>query len=117
MLLRELADEKRVPNKPVTKCTDGQRDADAGGPEGHQRHLWGESRGPGWHWLSERDEQGRAARPWLTAILDDHSRAVAGYTVFLGSPTAVCWTPWPVPRTPSKCLLTLRTHGGGSAPN
>ena len=35
------------------------------------------------------DESGRAVRPWLTVILDDHSRAVAGYTVFLGSPTAV----------------------------
>ena len=35
------------------------------------------------------DEQGRPVRPWLTVILDDHSRAVAGYTVFLGSPTAV----------------------------
>lgn len=34
------------------------------------------------------DEQGRAVRPWLTVILDDHSRAVAGYTVFLGNPTA-----------------------------
>jgi putative transposase len=28
------------------------------------------------------------ARPWLTLILDDYSRAVAGYTVFLGAPTA-----------------------------
>ena len=27
-------------------------------------------------------------RPWLTVVLDDHSRAVAGYTVFLGDPTA-----------------------------
>jgi len=35
------------------------------------------------------DESGRSVRPWLTVILDDHSRAVAGYTVFLGSPTAV----------------------------
>jgi putative transposase len=25
----------------------------------------------------------------LTAILDDHSRAIAGYTVFLGDPTAL----------------------------
>jgi putative transposase len=30
------------------------------------------------------DENSRPARPWLTVILDDHSRAVAGYTVFLG---------------------------------
>ena len=34
------------------------------------------------------DEAGRPARPWLTVILDDHSRAVAGYTVFLGDPSA-----------------------------
>ena len=33
------------------------------------------------------DEAGKPARPWLTVILDDHSRAVAGYTVFLGDPT------------------------------
>src|SRR5664279_4562221 len=35
------------------------------------------------------DETGKPARPWLTVILDDHSRAVAGYTVFLGDPTAL----------------------------
>ncbi len=35
------------------------------------------------------DENGRPARPWLTVILDDHSRAVAGYTVFLGDPSAM----------------------------
>ncbi|GGM17180.1 Mu transposase C-terminal domain-containing protein [Nakamurella endophytica] len=35
------------------------------------------------------DESGSPARPWLTAIVDDQSRAVAGYTVFLGEPTAV----------------------------
>ena len=35
------------------------------------------------------DHTGRPARPWLTVILDDHSRAVAGYTVFLGAPTAL----------------------------
>jgi len=31
------------------------------------------------------DESGRSVRPWLTVILDDHSRAVAGYTVFWGA--------------------------------
>jgi putative transposase len=35
------------------------------------------------------DENDRPARPWLTVILDDHSRAVAGYTVFLGDPSAM----------------------------
>lgn len=28
-------------------------------------------------------------RPWLTVILDDYSRAICGYTVFLGSPSAM----------------------------
>jgi transposase InsO family protein len=28
-------------------------------------------------------------RPWLTSVLDDHSRAVARYTVFLGTPSAL----------------------------
>ena len=35
------------------------------------------------------DGSARPARPWLTVILDDQSRVVAGYTVFLGSPTAL----------------------------
>jgi putative transposase len=35
------------------------------------------------------DSDGSPARPWLTLILDDHSRAVAGYTVFLGTPSAL----------------------------
>ncbi len=35
------------------------------------------------------DADHRPARPWLTLVLDDHSRAVAGYTVFLGAPSAL----------------------------
>jgi putative transposase len=35
------------------------------------------------------DSDGSPARPWLTLILDDHSRAVAGYTAFLGAPSAL----------------------------
>lgn len=35
------------------------------------------------------DEAGKPARPWLTVIEDDHSRAVAGYTVFLGDPSTI----------------------------
>jgi putative transposase len=35
------------------------------------------------------DHAGRPARPWLTAILDDFSRAVAGYAVNLGAPSAL----------------------------
>jgi len=34
------------------------------------------------------DAKQQPARPWLTVVLDDHSRAVAGYRVFLGDPTA-----------------------------
>jgi putative transposase len=32
------------------------------------------------------DEGGKPARPWLTTVVDDHSRAVAGYAVFPGAP-------------------------------
>ena len=35
------------------------------------------------------DEAGKPARPWLTTVLDDHSRAVAGYLVFLGAPSVL----------------------------
>lgn len=35
------------------------------------------------------NEQGQAARPWLTAILDDYSRAVAGYRLTWSAPTAL----------------------------
>lgn len=34
------------------------------------------------------DKKGEPVRPWLTIVLDDYSRAVAGYTLFLGAPTA-----------------------------
>ena len=32
------------------------------------------------------DEGGKPARPWLTTVVDDHSRAIAGYSLFLGAP-------------------------------
>ncbi|GAA3326062.1 MULTISPECIES: Mu transposase C-terminal domain-containing protein [Micrococcaceae] len=32
--------------------------------------------------------KGTAVRPWLTVVLDDYSRAVAGYTLFTGAPSA-----------------------------
>lgn len=35
------------------------------------------------------DANGAEVRPWLTTVIDDHSRAVAGYTVFLGAPSAL----------------------------
>lgn len=34
------------------------------------------------------DKTGLPTRPWLTVVLDDHSRSAAGYTVFIGTPTA-----------------------------
>ncbi len=35
------------------------------------------------------DSAGASARPWLTVVLDGHSRAVPGYTVGLGAPSAL----------------------------
>jgi putative transposase len=35
------------------------------------------------------DERGRPARPWFTVILDDYSRAVAGYALSLHAPSSV----------------------------
>ncbi|MEO0862861.1 MAG: Mu transposase C-terminal domain-containing protein [Pseudomonadota bacterium] len=35
------------------------------------------------------DASGAAGRPWLTAIMDDHSRAIAGSLVFLDTPSAL----------------------------
>lgn len=35
------------------------------------------------------DSNAKPARPWLTVILDDHSRAVPGYMLFLGAPSAL----------------------------
>ncbi len=34
------------------------------------------------------DRRSQPVRPWLTVLLDDYSRAVTGYTLFLGAPTA-----------------------------
>ncbi|BAZ19466.1 integrase catalytic subunit (plasmid) [Kalymmatonema gypsitolerans NIES-4073] len=34
------------------------------------------------------NEQGKAARPWLTVIIDDYSRAIAGYHLFFSAPSA-----------------------------
>ncbi len=32
---------------------------------------------------------GKPVRPWLTVVMDDYSRAVAGYTIFVGAPSAL----------------------------
>jgi len=36
-----------------------------------------------------RDQDGMPVRPWLTTVIDDHSRAIAGYLVFVGAPCAL----------------------------
>jgi putative transposase len=36
-----------------------------------------------------KDGQRQPEKPWLTVILDDYSRAVAGYALFFGSPSAI----------------------------
>ncbi len=56
-----------------------------------------EAEGPNAIWQADHtqldvmllDVTGREARPWLTLILDDYSRAVAGYAVFLEAPSAL----------------------------
>ena len=56
-----------------------------------------EAEGPNAIWQADHtqldvmllDITGREARPWLTLILDDYSRAVAGYAVFLEAPSAL----------------------------
>lgn len=35
------------------------------------------------------DANGTVVRPWLTTVIDDYSRAIAGYMVFLGAPSAL----------------------------
>src|SRR5262245_9065828 len=40
-----------------------------------------------------RDERDRPVKPWLTVILDDHSRAVAGYRLGLAAPSALQTAP------------------------
>lgn len=36
-----------------------------------------------------RDDKGQPARPWLTVVLDDFSRAIAGYALSLQAPSAL----------------------------
>ena len=38
-------------------------------------------------WL--KDDRGQPRKPWLTVILDDYSRAVAGYALFFAAPSAI----------------------------
>jgi putative transposase len=36
-----------------------------------------------------KDGEGESRKPWLTIVLDDYSRAVAGYLLFFGAPSAI----------------------------
>ena len=36
-----------------------------------------------------KDEKGKPRKPWLTIVLDDYSRAVAGFSLFFGAPSAI----------------------------
>ena len=54
---------------------------------GRPNAIWQADHTPLDLWLL--DEHGRAGRPWLTAIVDDYSRAVAGYALSLHAPSAL----------------------------
>ena len=36
-----------------------------------------------------KDDEGKPRKPWLTIVLDDYSRAVAGYLLFFSAPSAI----------------------------
>src|SRR5438067_326371 len=56
-----------------------------------------EAAGPNEIWQTDHTQldlwviapSGKPARPWLTVIENDHSRAIAGYAVNLGAPSAI----------------------------
>src|SRR5208337_5442047 len=56
-----------------------------------------EAKGPNAIWQADHTEldlfvtdgSGQPRKPWLTVILDDHSRAIAGYLLFVGAPSAI----------------------------
>lgn len=35
------------------------------------------------------DSNGKTVRPWLTTVIDDYSRMIAGFTLFLGAPSSL----------------------------
>ena len=53
---------------------------------GRPNEIWQADHTPLDIWI--RDDRGQPARPWLTVILDDYSRAVAAYRVSLQVPSA-----------------------------
>lgn len=53
----------------------------------HPNEMWQADHTPLDLWLV--NERGQPARPWLTVILDDYSRAIAGYVVSFQAPSAL----------------------------
>ena len=66
----------------------------------HPNEVWQADHTPLALWV--RDHRGRAARPWLTVIMDDYSRAIAGYALNLAGASAA-------PST-----IASGTHWGGN---
>jgi putative transposase len=77
----------------VTLAHDGSKAYREGFDLLHRR----EAAGPNDMWQADhtqldlwvRDQRDRPAKPWLTVILDDYSRAVAGYRVSFAGPSAL----------------------------
>ena len=88
-----LAGTARLPCGRTGGCATGS--AASGGVRPLLRYLylaWGEPFLQADHTLLDLlilDEAGKAVRPWLTTVVDDHSRAVAGTMVFLGAPSTL----------------------------
>jgi len=60
------------------------------------------------------DERGRPARPWLTIVLDDYSRVVAGYALSLPDPSSnstCCSSRWPSPDVSIRTAFVFRVFG------
>jgi putative transposase len=53
----------------------------------HPNEFWQADHTPLDLWV--RDERNQPARPWLTVILDDYSRAIAGFSLNLSAPSAL----------------------------
>ena len=53
----------------------------------HPNAIWQADHTPLDLWV--RDERNQPARPWLTVILDDYSRAIAGFSLNLSAPSAL----------------------------
>lgn len=63
----------------------------------HELVYWWRADRPNHIWQADHTEldivivgaDGKPDRPWLTTVMDDYSRAVCGYTVFTGAPSAL----------------------------